>query len=110
MLLLAVVSSNAMAEWVKVGEIEDTRFYFNHSTIHKEGDKVKMWALMDYKTAKQAIDGKLYLSDMSQEEYDCKKVLRRTLYLSTYSKNMRRGHLFFLLLLLVNGFIFHQIA
>jgi hypothetical protein len=95
MLVLTVASSNAMAEWVKVSEIEDTSFYFNHSTIHKEGDKVKMWALMDYKTAKQTIDGKLYFSDMSQEEYDCKKVLRRTLYLSTYSKNMRRGNIVF---------------
>jgi len=95
MLLLALVSSNAVAEWVKVGEIEETSFYYKPSSIHKEGDKVKMWALIDYKTAKQTMDGKSYFSDKSQEEYDCKKILRRTLNLSTYSKNMSKGDIIF---------------
>jgi hypothetical protein len=91
MLMLVGMSNNALAKWVKLGEIEDTGFYYNPSKIHKEGNEVKMWALMDYKTAKQTIEGRSYLSDMSQEEYDCKKVLRRTLKLSMHSKNMGTG-------------------
>jgi len=44
-ILLTVVSSSAMAEWVKVSEDKLVTAYADPTTIRKLGDKVKMWAL-----------------------------------------------------------------
>jgi len=41
MMLLAVVSSSAMAEWVEVDTSDDSTYYANPNTIRKSGNKVK---------------------------------------------------------------------
>ncbi len=92
-LILAVVSSSAMAEWVGVGrsvEAEGVTLYANPTTIRKSGNMVKMWRLIDYKTAKDAA-GKQYMSTKRQDEYDCKEERLRIISLVAYSKNMGKG-------------------
>ena len=79
MLLLAVVSANAMAKWVSVGQTEHETYYVNKATIHKSGNTVKMWSLIDYKAAQHTSDGELYLSSKSQTEYDCEDSRMRIL-------------------------------
>ena len=49
MMLLAVVSSSAMAEWTVVNENKEFIQYADLATIRKLGNKVKMWGLNDYK-------------------------------------------------------------
>ncbi len=78
-LLLAVVSGNAMAKWVSVGQTEHETYYVNKATIHKSGNTVKMWSLIDYKAAQHTPDGKLYLSSKAQTEYDCAESRMRIL-------------------------------
>jgi hypothetical protein len=41
-LLLAVLSSSAMAEWIKVGANDNSTIYADPATIRKEGNMVKM--------------------------------------------------------------------
>lgn len=48
MLLLAVVSSSAEAGWIAVGDGENMTTYADPTTIRKTGDRVKMWALLDF--------------------------------------------------------------
>jgi hypothetical protein len=79
MLLLAVVSGNAMATWVSVGQTEHETYYVNKATIHKSGNTVKMWSLIDYKSAQHTSDGELYLSSKAQTEYDCEESRLRIL-------------------------------
>jgi hypothetical protein len=93
--LLAVFSTNSMAEWTRVGGDGDgITTYTDLSTIRKSGDRVKMWDLMDYKVV-QTVGSTRYLSLVAQDEYDCKEETRRTLALIFYSKNMGAGEVVF---------------
>jgi len=50
-ILLAVASSSAAAEWVEVDSDETLTFYINPTTIRRDGNLVRMWELLEYKTA-----------------------------------------------------------
>ena len=93
MMLLAVVSSSAAAAWVEIGLDDDgtTTAYANPTTISKAGNRVKMWVLLERKTAKTTAAGEPYRSSKMQNEYDCKKERWRTLYDSWYSGKRGRG-------------------
>ncbi len=91
MMLLAAVSSSAMAEWVKVSEDKLVTVYADPTTIRKLGDKVKMWALWDYSTAQEG-GSKPYMSVRIQNEYNCKEETARQIYATTFSGNMAGGH------------------
>lgn len=92
MLLLAVLSSSAMAEWESHRSADDgMTLYTNPSTIRKNGDRVKMWALFDYKKSEIIDKNKRYLSSKSQFEFDCKEEQARTLSISNFSGNMGGG-------------------
>lgn len=92
MMLLAVVSSNVMAEWVEIGSSDASTIYADPATIRKTGNMVKMWNLSDFKTT-QVFTGNPnpYLSLNAQDEYDCKKKQLRGLALIAYSENMGGG-------------------
>jgi len=90
MLLLSIMSSQTMAEWVRVEENEDMIAYVEPSTIRKNGDTVEMRTLFDYKTI-QTVNGVSYLSLVGQDEFDCKHDQRRTSYFSMHIGNMGGG-------------------
>lgn len=91
-LILAVVSSSAMAEWTRVDEIvgDSTIYYFDNATIHKTGSRVKMMVLYDFKLVWE-LNGRESLSSINQYEYDCKKNQIRRLNSNLFSKNMGTG-------------------
>jgi hypothetical protein len=60
-ILLALVSISAMAEWTKIDETANAIQYIDLSTVLRHGNKVKMWSLVDYKTAKILEITNLYL-------------------------------------------------
>jgi hypothetical protein len=83
MLLLAVVSSNAVAEWVVVdrtpaGYAASAPFvlYADSSTIFKDGNISKILFLSDYKSPQYSnphLNRKPYQSIKIQAEIDCEK-------------------------------------
>jgi len=93
MMLLAVVSSSAMAEWVyvteteKKTEVEAFTAYADPTTIRKTSNRVKMWSLYDYKTVQE----RGIISAKQKNEYNCKKKQSRQLFLSAYSGHMTNG-------------------
>ena len=90
--LLAVFSTNVLAEWTRLGSADNVTIYADLSTIRKSGDKVKMWHLMDEEVVKiDKNDGTRYLSQASQNEYDCKEETARRWALVWYSRNMGHG-------------------
>ena len=93
MLLLAVGSSGAAAEWVEVRGPESETFtvYADSATIRKVGTVVKMWSLYDYKALHVTPVLSPYMSMTKQYEYDCKEERQRTLFWSSYSGQMSRG-------------------
>lgn len=92
MILLAVVSSRAMAEWVMVGSSGgDMTTYVSPATIHKDGNIVKMWYMHDFKSVQESA-GDRFLSITFQGEYDCKEVKSRILSYTWYSGNKGGGN------------------
>ncbi|MDP2761779.1 MAG: hypothetical protein Q8O64_15555 [Sideroxyarcus sp.] len=89
-MVLAVVSSSAMAEWVNVGSNENLAIYVDPATVQRVGNMAKMWHLTDFKRAKKDM-GEWYLSAKDQNEYDCKEVKLRRCASSQHSKNMGGG-------------------
>lgn len=94
MMLLAVVSTGAAADWVLVsgGAADDISAYADPATIRKTDGKVTMWTLTDYK-AMQKTDGKTFMSVRSQNEYDCQDGQSRIFYANIHSKNMAGGEI-----------------
>jgi len=92
-LMLAVMSSSAMAEWVRVDYNSDkgATTYVNFFTIRKSGDTVKMWILLDYKKAQELAFLPLYMSIKRQSEFNCKEEQMKELYASYHAKNMGGG-------------------
>ncbi len=92
MMILAIVSSNAAAEWVFVGSSKDgMTVYADPNRILKAGNKVKIWRLFDFNSSQKAIGVSAYMSNKGQEEFDCKEILIRTLGFYFYSENMGNG-------------------
>ena len=90
--LLAVVSTSALGEWTKVEKNNSkgiTR-YIDVATIQETQNKVRMVNLVDYQTAREAIDDK-FLSIKVVQEYDCNEVKKRILTFNTYNGNMGKG-------------------
>ena len=93
-MLIVVVSSSAMAEWVYVTkttkEAEKTdafTAYADPDTIRKTGNRVKMWVMYDYYSAMNL----RVISAMHKEEFDCKEKQMRQLFLAGYSGHMTDG-------------------
>ena len=92
MLLLAVVSSSAAAQWIRAGNDGEFAHYADLSTTGKtHNSRVRMRTLIDFKTAQRAAQGITFLSSVTKVEYDCKKEESRDLHTKFYSGNMGRG-------------------
>jgi hypothetical protein len=102
-MLLAVAgvsaASNAIAQtaaatnptgWVVVVRAHTFTVYANPATIRRADNKAKIWEMKDYNTA-QMNDGEPYMSQKTQNEYDCKEDRSRILALSLHSGNMGDG-------------------
>jgi len=94
-LVLAVVTSSALADWVMIGSEENATVYFDSSTIRRSGDLVKMWGLKSYFKSSPGRIGKdfWFLSEMSRFEYDCADYSARLHDVSFYSEPMGTGKL-----------------
>jgi len=96
MALLAVVSTSAIGEWTKVDKnnSEGIARYVDIATVQKTENKVRMVNLIDYQTAREAVEDK-FLSIKVVQEYDCNEVKKRILAFNTYSGNMGKGEILY---------------
>ncbi len=93
-LVLAALSGNAAAAWVRVGGNHDILgSYADPASIRKTGSLVKMTSLLDFKSPQtdQSIGGQPYLSQKDLREYDCKAAKYRLLRFSLHSGRMDAG-------------------
>ena len=89
-LLLAVLSTSAMAEWVPTHDNDILIHYVDPATIRKAGNKVKMWTMYDYKKMQILADFG-FLSYKYQGEYDCQNETDTALAGVFLSGNMGSG-------------------
>lgn len=92
MVLLNVVSCNAMAAWVEITKSYDSidTYYGDPDTIRKNGNIVKMWTLQDYKKPEN-VKGEKYLSSRAFREFDCKEERARIIAITTFIGSMGHG-------------------
>lgn len=84
--------SSATVEWAEVGGNENQTVYAAPSTIHKTGNRVKMWSMLDLITADTTL-AQPYLSMKMLSEYDCKAEKYRFLSSQNHSENMGAGEI-----------------
>jgi hypothetical protein len=94
MLLLALVSDYALAEWINVGGDEYSTIFADPSSILRAGNIVKMLSLYDTDIA-QVAGSISFMSSKTLDEYDCKEKRSRTLAFYWYSGNMGEGNLLY---------------
>jgi len=88
---LILVSCNAEASWVKVGENDRAIAYANNSS-EKMGDSIIVWVLYDYKEPQVSPrSGKQYMSEKAQYEIVCNAKKYRNIFFTWHSKNMGTG-------------------
>ena len=90
LMMLLFASTNVLAEWTKVTESSKSIVYADIQSIRKNGNKVKIWALLDFKTV-QTVDNDRYLSSLTRYEFDCSEETARQLDFYWYSGNMKKG-------------------
>lgn len=66
----------------------------NANKTKKNGYKVKMWRMYDYKAAQES-GGYKFMSSKFLDEYDCKEEQKRLLVNTTFSGNMGAGEVIF---------------
>ena len=111
MLLLSLVSTSAIAEWVKVAAIHSQESpemqiaYTDPATIHKNGNLVDMWVLVDHqsglsKKMENRLDKifsgfkrEIAKSWKVQDEFDCKDEKLRMLSYTAYTEHMGNGEI-----------------
>jgi hypothetical protein len=89
-LMLLVTATAASAEWTRVDSNDQLISYVDRATIRRNGNFVKMWNLMDYKTVR-TLAGISYLSSKTQQEYDCKEEKVRILAFTWFAGKMGNG-------------------
>jgi len=91
-ILLATVSASALAEvWIEISRNDDYLAYADPSSVRRDGDRVKMWSMFDYKTPQPGIPGKTFLSTRRHFEYDCKQARARALAVSSHAAREGKG-------------------
>ena len=95
-LLLALASSRAIAEWVQIGQNAHSTLFVEPKTLEKSEGRwfapsvFKMWDMASFANP-QSVGGMTFLSKKSLSEYDCKETKWRVLSLSFHAGNMGRG-------------------
>jgi len=92
--VLALVSSSALAGWVQVTDTGRFITFADPATISKSGDTVRMWDLLDYRQTRE-VEGVRYLSQKSEAEYDCKNARTRPLAMFMHLGMMGSGETVF---------------
>jgi hypothetical protein len=91
-MVLLMTAIAVRAEWTRVGENDDSIQYVNRATIRRNGNLVKMWNLVDFKTVKKSALGVSYLSQKTQKEYNCKEEKHLFLAFSWFDGKMGDGN------------------
>ena len=96
MLLLAVVSSSATADWLKIYSEDVFSVYAESPSIRKNGSNIKLWQIIDYTKPQNLSNNPLaspifFSSTKGQFELDCKNEQVRQIYFLYQAGNMGMG-------------------
>jgi len=93
LLMLALASNHAMADWLRVSGNDKVTAYADPTTFRRKLNIVKIWSLFDYRDEGVLTDGSPYLSVMRETEFNCKDGFQRMTGYSIHAGKMGRGKL-----------------
>jgi hypothetical protein len=88
--LLATLSSHALAQWVRVSSSQQSVFYIDARKSQRVGNNVMIWVLRDHK-AMQPANGLAVRSSKDQIEVDCAGRRIRRIFSSDHGRPMGNG-------------------
>ena len=96
MTLMLLVSTNVFAvDWVKVAvSVDNTDVYVDPESIRRDGNKVRLWVLYDFKSVQGSSatrSSTRYSSKIHRKEYDCFEGASRDIDVYWYSEKMGKG-------------------
>jgi len=91
LILFALLSESAMAEWVRVDSNDKVTVYADPSTSRKKLYIVRVSSLFDFKAEHTSSDGKTYQSIMRETDFNCRENLQRMVSFSIHSGKMAKG-------------------
>ena len=92
LLLFLLISGTVYGEWTRTGFNQESTMFIDSQTIKKTGDLVRVTYLLDLPLGTTSEDKKYsYKSSKTVEEFDCKKILSRTISFEWYSDTMGKG-------------------
>ena len=89
--LLVVLSSNTLAEWVEIDNRVEAKISVDPATLQWADNRAKIWVLFDFKTARKIGNNPPILSMKSQFEFDCKNEQSRLAYNIFHAENSGLG-------------------
>lgn len=89
--LMTSFSTNAIAEWTWLNGNDAYDSYLNIESIRRTGNKVKVWDLDNFKSIQTQANGKQFLSEITQIEYDCIEETKKLLAIVDYAGVMGSG-------------------
>jgi len=95
MLLLVVVSNNAMAQWTEFQSDLASTTYIKLDNIRRNGNFAKMWIMEDYKSAKINDRRKSFKSVKMLLEFDCLEEQFRVINWIEYAGHKGTGETIF---------------
>mgnify|MGYP006271763203 CR=1 FL=1 len=94
LILLLCGTGGARAEWTRLGASASASdayvLYIDRSTLRREGDRVRLWDLQDFKQT-QTIGERSYRSEKTELEFDCKARRTRVLSIIDFFGGMATG-------------------
>jgi hypothetical protein len=85
-LSLIIITNSVYAEWTELGQIEDTQYYYDKSSINLVGNIGRIWR---YNNNTQSNIN--YKSVIALDEYDCINKTRKIVSFSEYSEYDLKG-------------------
>ena len=87
-----ICSPNAFAEWQEIGKLDAFTLYLDTATISKQGDKVQITSLLDFKKPGQNPKTKETANSLiGLNEFDCSTTKYRPIEFKVFSGNMGKG-------------------
>lgn len=90
-LCLASSASVFAARWELVAQSNTGFYYIDPRSIEAEGDRKKVWTVLDYREDQKLHEGARYRSTHAQLQFNCKARLARLVHLTYYSGPMMDG-------------------
>lgn len=91
LLVLSVLSSSAMAEWVRIYGDDKMNAYADSASIRKKGNVTKVFSLFDFRDENTLKEGAAYQSIVRETDFNCKQNQQRMVSFVIYSGKMAKG-------------------